>query len=357
MTEKKILPIGRRALLKGAGALAVGLSAPAILTRSARAETTITVADPGGPYGPAYRKAYYDPFEAATGIKVVNVARDAEPTAQFKAMVETRSYTWDVCTLTLSAQNILAGQDLLDPIGLTAADAPGLMKDALNDHWMGLDVYSTIFGYRSDHFGAKAPGSWAEFWDVKTFPAHRSLRKNPIDTLEQALMADGVAGKDLYPLDIDRAFKKLDEIKPHIDVWWTGGAQTSQLIQSGEVELISSWNARMQTVIDGGAPVKICWNQGLYSIEGWGLPKGGPKGDAARRFVKFCADPKRQAVMTEGLAYGPTNLDAYDSIPADRAPMLPTYKPNLAQMAIADDQWWTKHRAEVTERFNAWILA
>ena len=56
----------------------------------AGAATQITVADPGGPFGPAFRKAFYDPFEKATGNKVVNVAREAEPTAQFKAMVETQ---------------------------------------------------------------------------------------------------------------------------------------------------------------------------------------------------------------------------------------------------------------------------
>ena len=65
------------------------------------------------------------------------------------------------------------------------------------------------------------------------------MRKNPIDTLEIALMADGVAPKDLYPLDLDRAFRKLDEIKDHIAVWWTGGAQSTQLLESGEVDMIA----------------------------------------------------------------------------------------------------------------------
>src|SRR5689334_11778988 len=104
MIDKAGRSIRRRGLLKGAGGLALGFAAPLGAVRPARAATTaITVADPGGPYGPGYRKAFYDPFEKATGIKVVNVAREAEPTAQFKAMVETKSYSWDVCTLTLSA--------------------------------------------------------------------------------------------------------------------------------------------------------------------------------------------------------------------------------------------------------------
>src|SRR5690606_4399071 len=145
------------------------------------ANDMLTVADPGGPYGPGYRKAFYDPFEQETGIKVVNVARDAEPTAQFRAMVETQSYSWDVCTLTLSARDILAARDLLEPIGFTAADAPGFMEDAITPLWLGIDVYSTIMAYRTDKFeGDSGPRSWADFWNVEKFPGRRSLRKNPI---------------------------------------------------------------------------------------------------------------------------------------------------------------------------------
>ena len=349
--------MNRRSLMKSAAGVALGVALPVSMIRSASASTTqITVADPGGPYSPAFRKAFYDPFEKATGIKVVNVAREAEPTAQFKAIVETKSYTWDVCTLTLSARDILMKQNLLEPLNFGAADVPGLMPEALTSHWMGTDVYSTILGYRADKFADNAPQSWADFWNVEKFPGRRSLRKNPIDTLEQALLADGVPLDQLYPLDVERAFKSLDRIKKHIAVWWTGGAQSSQLIQSGEVDMIALWNARAQAVIDGGAPVKIGWNQGLYSIEGWGIPKGNPRADAARQFIKFCGDAARQAAFTDVLAYGPANLDAYKHIPKDRAQALPTYEDNLKVMTIAKEDWWGANRSKMNERFNAWIL-
>ena len=346
----------RRSLVRGAAGLSATLIAAPAIVRPASAATTLTVADPGGPYGPGYRRAFYDPFEKATGIRIANVAREAEPTAQFKAMVETKSYVWDVCTLTLSARDILAKQNLLEPIGFSAAEAPGLMQDAITPLWLGIDVYSTIQAYRTDKFKDKGPASWADFWNVKAFPGRRALRKNPIDTLEQALLADGVALDKLYPLDVDRAFKSLDRIKPHVEVWWTSGAQSSQLIQSGDCDMVAMWNARAQAAIDGGAPVKIVWNQGLYSIEGWSIPKGCPKSAEAKRFVRFCADAKQQAVFTEILAYGPTNLDAYKSIPANRAPILPTAPENLKLMTIAKEDWWSANRAAASERFNSWIL-
>ena len=66
----------RRRILHGAGALAVASALP--LAARAQAKQ-IVVSDPGGPYTTAYREAFYDPFEKATGIKVVSVARESQP--------------------------------------------------------------------------------------------------------------------------------------------------------------------------------------------------------------------------------------------------------------------------------------
>lgn len=352
MSRRKVLKTGSGL----AGAAVVPLS---LMSASATAQVKqIVVSDPGGPYTLGYRKAFYDPFEKATGIRVVSVARESQPVAQFTAMVQTKNFVWDVTTLTISADiPILEARGLLEPIGLKASDFPTLMPEAVTANWLGVDVYSTILAYRTDKFGNNGLKSWADFWDVQKFPGRRSLRRNPLDTLEQALMADGVPIDKLYPLDLDRAFRSLDRIKKHISVWWTGGAQSMQLIQSGEVDMISAWNGRAQAAIDGGAPVVIVWNQGLYSIEGWGIPKGTPNAEPAKAFVRFCADAKRQAAFTDDLAYGPTNLKAYDSISPKRAAILPTAPENIKGMRLASPEWWHANREKATERFNAWLLS
>jgi putative spermidine/putrescine transport system substrate-binding protein len=345
----------RRRILHGAGALAVASAMPIV----ARAQSKqIVVSDPGGPYTTAYREAFYDPFEKATGIKVVSVARESQPVAQFAAMVQTKNYVWDVTTLTLSADiPYLESKGLLEPIGLKPTEFPDVMPEAITPNWLGVDVYSTVLAYRADKFKDNGPKSWADFWDVKKFPGRRSLRRSPLDTLEQALLADGVPLDKLYPLDVDRAFKSLDKIKPHISIWWTSGAQAMQAIQSGDVDLISTWNGRAQAAKDAGAPVTIVWNQGLYSIEGWGIPKGTPRADAAKQFVRFCADAKRQALLTRTLAYGPTNKRAFDTISKERAPLLPTAPDNIKEMKLPSPQWWEANRQTVTERFNSWIIS
>lgn len=349
--------ISRRTLLRGT--MGAAIAGPALIGAGhAQAQIKqITVADPGGAYGEAFRKAFYDPFEKATGIRVINVAREAEPTAQIKAIVETKSYTWDASILTEAARDILQTQNLLDPIEVTAADTAGLLPEAITPYWLGTDMYATLFAYRADRYKDDAPKSWADFWDVKRFPGRRSLSKSPIDTLEQALLADGVPADKLYPLDLDRAFKSLDRIKPHVAVWWAGGAQSAQVIQSGEVDMVAIWNGRAQAVLDGGAPIKLVWNQAIYGVEGFAIPKGGPRVAAVRQFIKFCANAERQAAYTQFLSYGPTNTGAYKFIPPERAAMLPSSPENLKLMFKQNEKWWGENRANALERFNTWLLS
>jgi len=103
-------------------------------------------------------------------------------------------------------------------------------------------------------------------------PGRRGFYRNPKGVLEAALLADGVAPKDLYPLDVDRP-SRARQIKSHVAVWWTSGAQNTQLLQNGEVDMADTWSARAFAAIDAGAPVQIVW-KGLYSIDGWSIVRG-----------------------------------------------------------------------------------
>jgi putative spermidine/putrescine transport system substrate-binding protein len=173
--------------------------------------------------------------------------------------------------------------------------------------------------------------------------------------LEAALLADGVAPKDLYPLDVDRAFAVLDKVRSQVAVWWTSGAQNTQILQSGEIDMSDTWSARAFAAIDSGAPVNIVWN-GLYSIDGWSIPLGTPKLKQAREFVRFCMHPERQAAYSSIVANGPSNLKAYNFIKPERAKLLPTLPENLKELTQRDFAWWGKNYGPIFERFQEWLL-
>jgi putative spermidine/putrescine transport system substrate-binding protein len=241
---------------------------------------------------------------------------------------------------------------LLVPPEVAASLVPGMV----NNVWLGFSVFSTVLAYRTDKFPGDAPQNWADFWNVQKFPGRRALYRGVQGVIEAALMADGVAPRALYPLDVNRAFRKLDAIKPHVNVWWTSGAQNTQILQSGEVDMSDTWGARAFAAIDSGAPVKMAWEQGLYSTDGWSIPKGTPRADLARKFVAYCARPEQQAIYSNTVANGPSNQKAYDFIKPERAKVLPTYPDNLKGLGPADSLWWAVNNAKVQERFQDWLL-
>ncbi len=348
------------AITRRAGRLGglTALAAPGLITRTSLAATTeITVADNGGPVGASFREAFYDPFEKATGIKVINITQNVDPVAQFRVMVEAKAYTSDVSLLTPGfVYRLTHPRSYLETLDLTGVDTSTMLPHMVMPTFVGTDVWTTTFAYRTDKFADKGPASWADFWNVAQFPGRRGLQQSPSVNLEIALMADGVPPDQIYPIDVDRAFKVLDWIKPHVNVWWTSGAQSTQLLQSGEVDLLSIWSARAQTTIDAGTPAKIVWNGNVASVDGWSIPKGCPKLETAQQFVRFCMAPDRQAAYTPTMKNGPTNSKAYDSIPADRAALLPTSPANRKAMVVRDDEWWGANFAAMKQRFDAWLL-
>lgn len=363
LPENKIKAPGfkssRRKFLKtaAAGASVAAIGFPAIV-RSAQ-DLKIVLRDPGGPFTPGFSQAFYEPFKEATGITVVGIQGAHEPTGMIRAMVEAKSYTWNMALLSKSSHQSLVNIDYLEPIAPKGGPGKNLSQIPENlrgEFIMGTDVYSSLIAYRTDAMGKNPPKNWKDLWDVEGVPGLRALRKHPFDTIEAALLADGVDPKDLYPLDFDRAFKSLDRIRDDVVIWWTGGAQTSQLLKSGEVDCLFTWNGRAQVAIDDGAPVELVWDQALYTFEGWTILKGTPNADLCREFIEFCAQGEQQAKYTPHVAYGPTNPSAYDHIPAERAKVLPTNPAYLPKMISVDTDFWGKHKEEASERFNSWLL-
>ncbi len=138
-------------------------------------------------------------------------------------------------------------------------------------------------------------------------------------------------------------------------MWWTSAAQTPTFLQTAELDMCPTFNSRAQSVIDFGSPVGITWENGFYMPYGWCIPKGSPKAEMARDFIKYCSSPEGQAIACDIMAAGPTNPAALDLIPAERALALPTHPDNFSVMALTDYQFWGPRQEEAANRFSAWL--
>jgi len=342
--------ITRRRLLVTAG---VTVAAPYVIRQAAAQEQTLFVNTWGGSWTAAEEAAYFKPFTEKTGIKVRTVAPVSF--AKLKAQVTSKSYEWDVSNAGIVEYAQAVAENLLEPLDKSIVDPAKFPPGNVTDFGVAGVSLGTCLVYRKEKFPNGGPQSWADFWDVKKFPGNRSLYNRSFTNLAFALLADGVPADKLYPMDIDRAFKKLDQIKPHIKVWWTQGNQSQQLIQDGEVDMIAMWNARAQEMIDRGQNFQIVWN-GAENYGGyWYAARGTPRAKQAFQFLEFVSHPKPQADFVNVLPYGPPHPKAFDFISKETAAKMPTNPDNLRVSHVPNAEWLATRLPEIRERFSQWL--
>lgn len=302
----------------------------------------------GGTTQQAQQKHWAKPFAAASGI---NVAMDG-PTdyGKFKAMVESGNVNWDVVDVEGDFAYKAAKDGLLETIDLSKLK--GLDPRFASPNSVGSFYYSFVLGYNKSTFKGTAPSSWADLFDLKRFPGKRTLYKwSAPGVLEIALLADGVPANKLYPLDVDRAFKKLDTIKSQI-VWWSGGAQSQQLLASGEAPIGMFWNGRVNALQQSKAPVGMSWKQNLTAADMLVIPKGSKNKEAAMKFLAYATGPEAQAKFASETGYAPINLQAKSKMSPEAVKALPDQY-GASQINL-DMRYWAEHRDEIAKRWYAW---
>jgi putative spermidine/putrescine transport system substrate-binding protein len=231
-------------------------------------------------------------------------------------------------------------------------------KDIKGDYWVAFDVECVcLVTSTSKYTSDTAPHSWADFWDTRKFPGRRALQNWVQTTPEKALLADGVDPANLYPLDLDRAFKVLDRIKPSIRIWWPIGNQvlSQELLRSGEVDMLDMWDGRALQVIKQGAKGKLEWNQGFYFLPPFSIPKGAKNIENAQRFINFILQPKQQAAWSNHSYYGYVNTKAGALVDPSITSDLPTAPQNFSKMIQVDAGWWATNLGAVQKRYDTWL--
>lgn len=293
------------------------------------------------------------PFEDLTGIKVTVVT--PSDYAKLIAMVENGTTEWDVMNCD-AYWGVYAGKNnYLEKIDYSVVTEK-LDKAVQLEYVVGAEVYDSVLSYNSDKYTADtAPKNWAEFFDTEKFPGKRAMWQYPVTVLEAALLADGVPMDKLYPLDLDRAFAKLDTIKSSI-VWWTKGAQPAQMLATGEADLALAWSGRIITAHDEGSPVNVNYNEAMRIAAGWVIPKNAPNRDNAMKFVNFVSSAKMQAAFSSKIPYGSTNPEAVKLLTKEQLERIGQSEEQIKHEFYINNDYWADHLNTVVDRFNSWLL-
>ncbi|SDD36298.1 putative spermidine/putrescine transport system substrate-binding protein/mannopine transport system substrate-binding protein [Bradyrhizobium brasilense] len=365
--------LSRRSVLQSSAAL---LSAPFIAKATAAfgqeklaGTGEVVVCSAGGPFKENFRKYVSDPFTKVTGIRVVDVtADDAEP--QIKAMRGAGRVDWDVAPVNAlwPAYSQLSHAGAFVPIDYSLWDdeaLKGVPEYGRNTHAVLAYSSTSLLVYDERVFRKVAPKSWADFWNVKEFPGPRGLGANSyLSDLVFALSADGFTHKGLWRLTddmVDRALKKLDEIKPQITKWWTAGGETIPLVVNGEYAMTSSFDGRALTAIKSGAPIRMVWDGACATDNYWTVLEGGPNSANAQKFIAFLNRAEIAANFTQWTGYSGPNLNQLKYLPAELVPLLSITPENAAKIVRFDAPWFLEKRSDgksnaehTQERFLAW---
>ena len=191
--------------------------------------------------------------------------------------------------------------------------------------------------------------TWSDFWDVARRPGKRGLRRGPRSTLEIALMADGVVPADVYRTlsssdGVDRAFRKLDQLKPYI-VWWTTPSEAVQIIEAGAVLMTSAPDGEIALADQAShRSFDTQWAQSLGLNLGWAMPRESTPEQRAlgQQLLRFLTDPAHRSAF----------LTAYAAVPAAGAGSGQRHA-----TLMMDDTFWAEHLVALQRRFDAWLGA
>jgi len=340
--------------------------AAATLSMAATAND-ITAVSWGGAYTNSQVKAYHEPFTKQTGIKVVS-ENYSGGIAEIKAQVEAGNVTWDVIDLEKADVIRACDEGLLveiNPADLPNGDngvaaASDFVDGGLEDCGVANIVWAKIIAYDESQFSGKKPSTLNDFFNLKDYPGKRGLNKTPKVNLERALIADGVAGADVYDVlgteeGVDRAFARLDTIKDNI-VWWQAGSQPVQLLADGEVSMTSAYNGRIfDAAVNEKKPFVIIWDYQFAELDFWAVVKGTKNLDAAMDFLKFSTDTKRLADQTNYISYAPARKSSIALVSDEMMPHMATAPENFGNAIPVDHAWWADNQDDLSERFNAWL--
>jgi len=325
----------------------------------------------GGSAAKAMHKCFFDDFEKDTGVKVITTS--PPHVGKIKAQVDSGNIEWDLVFTDLGAIEALISGDkvYLEKIDYSKIDPKLLdqiMPEIKREYSIGGHIYGHNICYNTNAFPkGKHPKSWAEVWDVKRFPGKRSFN-DPVmhggpPQLEAFLMADGVPIDKLYPIDVERAWRSADRIKPYVTKYWPSSAQAVQMLANGEVDVCQASGSRVIAAKWKGAPVDVEWNQGKMAADNWIILKESKNVELAYKLLHYSLNAKRQACYSETVPYGPTNKEAFEYIDSKILPDLITSPENVKKQYWHNVKWWIQKRPDgktnrevAIKAYNEWIL-
>ena len=214
----------------------------------------------------------------------------------------------------------------------------------------GQSSASIDFAMAWDRSRFDTPPDWSDFWDVARHPGRRSLRRDPRTTLEIALLADGVTPDALYRVlntqdGVERAFRKLDQLRPYI-VWWSTPEEAARILKSGGALMGSVPTGEILSAAQADrGRFGLYWPQRLQVNYAWGVPKTSAEENTALALTAWLEHPTQKQAFANAWPSLPSLAEINAGSPDSR---------RLLPPIAVNDTFWSTHLSILSERFEHW---
>lgn len=312
---------------------------------------TLTFASFGGIFQDGQLAALQD-FVQKSGVTLLSDG----PTeiAKVQAQVESGNVTWDVVDTADFPPYVHCGT-LFQKLDFSKIDTSKIPEGQTSECSVPAMNYGVVLMYNTEKYKDNPPQTWLDFFDTEKFPGVRGIDGSGDFTgglLEQAFRATGGDPKAMTADDIDTAIDKVRQLGPDT-IFWKTGAESQQLIESGEADMAMMWTGRAMTAVKNGAQYTPAWQDWLVVMDQLTIPVGVKDPDASHALINAYLGKEAQEILTEKTSYTPINTEAKPEVEPAVAAFLTNTPERQAQGYQQNIKFWVDNFDTTQEKWSA----
>lgn len=162
------------------------------------------------------------------------------------------------------------------------------------------------------------PTDWNFLWDNQADLSRRiTMLDDMRETLGATLKSLGYSYNSNNPEEIEAAYNRLLELRPHIAAFKTTGFENELLSGDLSVSMAYSSDAIALTLEDDRIQYIIPASGASLWTDTLAIPATAPNVDAAYQWINFLLEPEVASAAVERLFFATANQAAFDRLPAD----------------------------------------
>ncbi|SOC36755.1 putative spermidine/putrescine transport system substrate-binding protein [Rhizobium subbaraonis] len=312
---------------------------------------TLTFVSYGGIYQDGQVAALQD-FVQKSGVTLLNDG--PTETAKLQAQVESGNVSWDVVDTADLPPYVHCGT-LFQKLDFSKLDISKIPEGQVGECSVPAMNYGVVLMYKNDTYKDNPPTSWKDFFDTEKFPGVRAIdgSGDPVGGLiEQGFIAAGGDAKAMTADDIEKGIEKIRALGPDT-IYWKTGAESQQLAESGEADMIMMWTGRAMTAVKNGAQYTPVWQDWLVVMDQLTIPVGAKDPDASYALINAYLGKEAQEILTEKTSYTPINLDSKPKVDDATAAFLTNTPERIKQGFQQNIPFWVKNFDLASEKWSA----